>query len=214
LQPVPVRVGGFGGAAGLDRYLASERIDALIDATHPYAATISTNAAQAAHHAGVSFLAIRRPAWIALPGDLWIHVADVAAAVDALGEAPRRVFLALGRKELQPFQCAPQHRYLVRSIDPVDPPLAVPRAAYITGRGPFPEAEERALLAQHRIDFVVAKNSGASASYGKIAAARALAVPVIMLQRPPLPPTPAVETVEAALDWLDHVLTASIPRGV
>ena len=96
-------------------------------------------------------------------------------AVDALGDAPRRVFLALGRKELAPFAAAPQHLYLVRSVDPVDPPLAVPQAIYMTARGPFGEAEDRALLERHRIDAILAKNSGGEATYGKIAAARGLA---------------------------------------
>ena len=93
----------------------------------------------------------------------------------ALGEAPRRVFLALGRKELAPFAAAPQHVYLVRSVDPVDPPLDVPQAIYLTARGPFTEEEDRALLERHRIEIIVAKNSGGEATYGKIAAARALA---------------------------------------
>src|SRR5207244_8376114 len=131
--------------------------------------------------------------------------------------ASRRVFLALGRNELAPFASAPQHHYLVRSVDPVEPPLAVPHAVYVTGRGPFGEADDRALLEAHRIEVVVAKNSGGSATYGKIAAARALGLPVIMLRRPvlpPVPPVPAVATVDEAVAWLDHALTPSTARGV
>jgi precorrin-6A/cobalt-precorrin-6A reductase len=214
LQPVPVRIGGFGGADGLADYLSVKRIDALIDATHPYAATISANAARAAQRANVPLLALRRPPWVAVAGDRWIEVADIAGAVLALASAPRRVFVALGRNELQPFVRAPQHHYLVRSIDPVDPPLAVPQAAYITGRGPFDEADERALLAARRIEVVIAKNSGGSASYGKIASARALGLPVIMLRRPLLPQVPAVDKVEDVYAWLDHALTVSSDRGV
>jgi precorrin-6A/cobalt-precorrin-6A reductase len=214
VQPVPVRIGGFGGADGLADYLTVERIEALIDATHPYAATISVNAARAAQRAGVPLLALRRPPWVPVAGDCWTEVADVSGAVHALAGAPRRVFVALGRKELEPFVHAPQHHYLIRSIDPVDPPLAVPLADYITSRGPFAEAAERALLVEHRIDIIIAKNSGGRASYGKIAAARALGLPVIVLRRPALPQTPAVDKVEAALAWLDHALTASIARGV
>lgn len=190
----------------LARYLASERIDVLIDATHPYAAMISANAARAAARAEVRLLALRRPAWVAAAGDPRTEVADAAAAVGALGAAPRRVFLALGRQEIGAFAQAPQHHYLVRSVEPIIPPLAVPHAAYITARGPFGEDEERALLTQHRIDTIVAKNSGAAATYGKIAAARALGIAVIMLRRPLLPDVPAVETVEAAVAWLDHEL--------
>ena len=213
-QPVPVRRGGFGGAEGLARYLGDERIDILIDATHPYAAVISANAAAAAREAGVKLLALRRPAWEKCAGDNWLEVVTVEDAVRALGAAPRRVFLALGRKELRPFDSAPQHFYLVRSVDPVEPPLAVPRAQYITARGPFSEADDRALLEAHRIDIVVAKNSGGDATYGKIAAARRLGLPVVMLKRPMLPDVPSVATVDDALRWLDHALTLSAARGV
>ena len=213
-QPVPVRRGGFGGAEGLARYLGDERIDILIDATHPYAAVISANATEAAREAGVKLLALRRPAWEKCAGDNWLEVVTVEDAVRALGAAPRRVFLALGRKELRPFDSAPQHFYLVRSVDPVEPPLAVPRAQYITARGPFSEADDRALLEAHRIDIVVAKNSGGDATYGKIAAARRLGLPVVMLKRPMLRDVPSVATVDDALRWLDHALTLSAARGV
>jgi precorrin-6A/cobalt-precorrin-6A reductase len=206
-QRVPVRVGGFGGAEGLAEYLAAERVDALIDATHPYAAVISANAAEAERAAGVPFVALRRPAWIAVAGDRWIEVADAHEAVRAFGDARRRVFLALGRQELAPFVRAPQHHYLIRSVDPVDPPLALPHATYVTGRGPFSEADDRALLTEHRIDIVTAKNSGGTATYGKIAAARALRLAVIMLRRPPALDAPSVETVDDAVAWLDHAFT-------
>jgi precorrin-6A/cobalt-precorrin-6A reductase len=124
------------------------------------------------------------------------------------------VFLALGRSELAPFATCKQHFYLVRSVDPVDPPLAVPHATYITGRGPFTEAADRALLEEHHIEIVVAKNSGGRATYGKIAASRAIGIPVIMIKRPPLPGVPSVATVEEALAWLDHAGTEAEARGV
>jgi precorrin-6A/cobalt-precorrin-6A reductase len=213
-QPVPVRIGGFGGPEGLARYLRDEQIDVMIDATHPYAAVISVNAARAAKAAGVPLIALRRPAWPKVDGDHWIEVDSVEDAVAALGSTPRRVFLALGRKELQPFAAAAQHHYLIRSVDPVEPPLAVPRAAYIVARGPFTEAEDRALLERHRIEIIVAKNSGGAATYGKIAAARALGLKVIMLKRPALPEVESAETVDEVLAWLDHALTFSTARGV
>ena len=213
-QPVPVRSGGFGGPEGLADYLTSARIDALIDATHPYAAAISANAVRAAQRAGVAFLALHRPPWQRIAGDQWIEVADAASAVAALGNAPRRVFVALGRNELAPFVQAPQHHYLIRSVDPVDPPLPVPQAAYITGRGPFEEDDERALMVRERIARVVSKNSGGEASYGKIAAARALALPVIMLRRPAPPCASSVTTVDDVVAWLDHAETFSTARGV
>jgi precorrin-6A/cobalt-precorrin-6A reductase len=213
-HPVPVRSGGFGGAEGLARYLRQQRIDALIDATHPYAATISANAAQAANAAHVPLIALRRRPWPKVPGDDWIEVETVEDAVKAVGDTPHRVFLALGRKELQPFAAAPQHVYLVRSVDPVDPPLAVPHATYIAARGPFSEVEDRALLEHHRIEIIVAKNSGGESTYGKIAAARMLGIPVIMLKRQALPAAESVETVDDVLAWLDHALTLSTARGV
>lgn len=201
-QPVPVRVGGFGGAAGLEDYLKAERIAAVVDATHPYAARMSFNAAQACAAAGVPLLALRRGPWMPVAGDRWREVADVPAAVAALGTAPRRVFLALGRNEVRAFEAAPQHAYLVRSVDPVSPPLAVPQADYVLGRGPFGEVEDRALLEAHRIDTIVAKNSGGSATYGKMVAARGLGIEVLLIARPAIPAVPAVETPAAAEAWL------------
>ena len=211
---VPIRVGGFGGAEGLADHLADERVDALIDATHPYANIISANAAAAARKAAVPFVALRRPPWAAGAGDRWIEVSGARAAVDAIGQQRRSVFVALGRNELAPFVGAPQHRYLVRSVDPVDPPLPLAHVSYITARGPFSEANDRALMQAHEIEVVISKNSGGSAAYGKIAAARALGIAVIMLRRPPVPDEPAVRTVEDAVAWLDHALTSATARGV
>ncbi|WP_108682348.1 cobalt-precorrin-6A reductase [Methyloceanibacter sp. wino2] len=213
-QGVPTRVGGFGGAEGLAGFIQAENIGMLIDATHPYADRISANAELAAEKTGVSFLALRRAPWVAVPGDRWIEVATVAEAAAALGPDPVRVFLALGRKDIAPFESAPQHTYLVRSVDPIDPPLAVPNAEYVTARGPFSEADDRGLLEQHGIEVVVSKNSGGEASYGKIAAARALHLPVVMIRRPDLPEAPSVATVSEALAWCDHALTVAAMRGV
>jgi precorrin-6A/cobalt-precorrin-6A reductase len=213
-QPVPVRVGGFGGIEGLAAYLAAQSVNMLVDATHPYAATIAAHAAAAAAIAKIPIVALRRPAWTAVTGDRWTEAEDVGDAVRALGNAQRRAFLAIGRKEVGAFAAAPQHNYLIRSVDPIDPPLNVPHAVYLVARGPFSEADERALLKQHRIECVVAKNSGGNATYGKIAAARALGIDVIMLRRPTLPEVPAVETAQDAVRRLDHALEPSVDRGV
>ncbi len=213
-QGVPVRVGGFGGVAGLADYLLNERIVVLIDATHPYADTISANAAAAARRANVAFVALRRPPWTAVDGDRWTDVKEARDAVRALGTKPRRVFVALGRQELAPLTDAPKHFYLIRSVDAVDPPLDLPQVIYITARGPFNEADERALLLAHKIDAVIAKNSGGTATYGKIAAARALGIEVILLRRPEAPAAGAVETIDAVIAWLDHTLTSAAVRGV
>jgi len=213
-QPVPVRSGGFGGAAGLADYLQREHVDVLIDATHPYAGGISANAWAAAQMSSVRFVAVHRPPWIAVAGDRWTEVENVRGAVRALGATPRRVLVALGRNEIAPLVEAPQHFYLIRSVDPVDPPLRLPHATYVTGRGPFVEADEIALMRTHRIEVVIAKNSGGGATYGKIAAARALGIEVIMLRRPPVPDAPSVATVDEAIAWLDHALTSAAARGV
>lgn len=207
--PVPVRVGGFGGAEGLADYLRAERVEVLLDATHPYAARISANAHHAAQRAGVPLVALRRPAWVPQPGDDWREVADVAAACVALGEARRRVFLALGRQEVAGFAAAPQHRYLIRSVDPVVAPA--PDCVCLTARGPFRLEDEMALLEAHGIEAIVCKNSGGAASFAKLEAARAMRLPVLMLARPALPAGPACATVEEALVALDHVLSR---RGV
>ncbi len=217
-QPVPVRVGGFGGVDGLATHLTEARVDLLVDATHPYADTISAHAAAAAIKAKVPLIAVRRPPWNAVTGDRWTNAETIDDAIRVLGAAPRRVFLTIGRTEVGAFSAAPQHHYVVRSVDPVEPSMAVPSAQYIVARGPFTIAGERDTLVKHRIDVLVAKNSGGPATYAKIAAARELGVEVVMLRRPALPSVSSVETVEAAVSWLDswldHALASGTDRGV
>jgi precorrin-6A/cobalt-precorrin-6A reductase len=210
----PTRIGGFGGSEGLANYLISQRVVCLIDATHPYAARISANAARAAQLTGVELITLHRPAWQAVAGDRWTTVADINEAILVLGRAPRRVFLPLGRQDISGFERAPQHFYLVRSVEPIDRPLAVSQAAYVVARGPFTEPVDRALLKHHCIDVVVAKNSGGRATYGKIAAARGLGIAVIMLRRPPRPVGPACQTVAEVIDFLDHGRAVRSARGV
>ena len=205
-QDVPVRTGGFGGAEGLAHYLRDNHVDLFIDATHPYAAQISANAAKAARLANIPAIALRRPAWVQQQGDRWTPVGSAAEAAGLLGPRPRKIFLALGRQELAPFEAVPQHTYLIRSVDPVEPPLAVPGATYILARGPFSEAGDRMLLETHGIDAIVSKNSGGEATYGKIAAARALGVEVFLIQRPPLPAMPSGAGVEEVLRLADQAL--------
>jgi len=201
--PIPTRIGGFGGAVGLARYLREEAIDALIDATHPFAAQISANAAAAAKEASVALMAIRRPAWKAQPGDSWIEVADMAGAAEALGQAPRRILLTVGRLEAAAFAAAPQHSYLLRSIDPPGP-LPLPDCQVILARGPFDLESESRLLSDNRIEILVTKNAGSDATAAKLIAARNLGLPVVMVARPPLPEVESVETVIAAMEWLSR----------
>ena len=157
-------------------------------------------------------LALRRPGWAPFPADRWTLVDNAAEAVVALGEPARCLFLALGRQELLPFEAAPQHRYLIRSVDPVDPALAVPRADYILARGPFDRSAEQDMLSRHRIDAIVCKNSGGGATYGKIEAARALGIEVFMIRRPDLPVVPGAATVEEVARMVCHEL-GLIERG-
>ena len=205
-MPVPVVSGGFGGAAGLAHWLIDRRIDLLIDATHPFAAIMSRHAAGASRQSGVPLIALRRPAWQRQTGDRWTEAANPAGAIAALGPNPRRVFLALGRQEAHAADAAPWHDYLVRSVEPIVPPLTVPSAHYILDRGPFAQDHDLALLRDNGIDAIVAKNSGGAASYGKIAAARDLGIEVILIQRSPAPDVPTLDTMDQAFAAALHAL--------
>ena len=153
-----VRVGGFGGAEGLAAYLDARAIDLLVDATHPFAARMAANAAQACASTGVPRVKLLRPAWRAVAGDTWIDVADMPSAADAVRGNGERVFLSVGRQDLTAFAGLDGVWFLVRSIEPFPCPLAA--FAAIQARGPFSEADEIALLKHHRIDLLVSKNSG------------------------------------------------------
>ena len=216
--PVPTRIGGFGGADGLARWLGDERIAAVVDATHPYAPNISRNALAACRATGVPLASLRRPAWERAVGDRWIDVPDAAAAASALGAEPARVFLSLGRLEIAAFAAEPRHHYVARSIDPPGDVALPPDIRFIFARGPFDEPAERALLETERITVVVSKNSGGAATYAKIAAARALGLPVVMIARPDKAAGEPVGDARAALAWLAaragcHHVTSS-RRGV
>lgn len=213
-QPVPTRSGGFGGAEGLAVFLRSNNFDLLIDATHPFAARISANAAIAARQTGIAAFALRRPAWERQAGDRWTSVFTMADAVTALGTVRRNVFLAIGRQEAFQFEQAPQHHYLVRSVDPVTPPLNLPHVRYILACGPFDTTDEDRLLQDNRIDVIVAKNSGGAATYGKIVAARDLGIDVVMVERQQPANMPSVGTLAEALDRIDHWLSPEMKRGV
>lgn len=203
-QPLPVRIGGFGGAEGLARHLREAGITHLVDATHPFAATISANAVAAGAMAGVPLVALTRPAWAPVPGDRWTRVPDIAAAAAALAGPPRRILLAIGRMHLAAFAGLPQHFYLLRLVDAPAAPPPFPDHVAVIDRGPFTEAGDRALMQHHRIDLVVSKNAGGSGARAKLDAARALGVPVLMIDRPALPPRREVESPQAVLDWLAH----------
>ncbi|MDO3431711.1 cobalt-precorrin-6A reductase [Rhizobium sp. CBN3] len=214
VQPVPVRIGGFGGAMALAEFLKAGSYGLLIDATHPFAERISKNAAFAAEAAAIAAIALRRPGWQRLPGDRWREAQSIPAAIAALGQSPRHVFLATGRQGAHHAEVAPQHHYLIRSVDPVERPLRLANVEYILDRGPFTLESECTLLRRHHIDVIIAKNSGGTATYAKIEAARLLGIEVMMVARAPSPIITSVETVEAALAAIDHLFPPAMKRGV
>jgi precorrin-6x reductase len=198
--PGEIRIGGFGGADGLEHYLRARAIDRLVDATHPFAVRIGQNAEAACRAVGVPRLRLLRPPWQRESGDRWIEVDSLAEAARRLPR-PGRVFLSVGRSDLGAFAGQGQW-FLVRTIEPAERCLA--NAHWLSGRGPFRIEDELALLREHAIDVVVTKASGGEATYAKLAAARQLGLPVIMVRRPPPPPGPVVESVADALAWLAH----------
>lgn len=211
-QPIPIRVGGFGGVVGLAHYLSQHRIGALVDATHPFATQMTANAIAATRETGTPLLVVLRPAWHPTAGDRWTMVESMEAAAATLGTVPRRVLLTIGRKDLAPFRAAPWHHYVLRSVDPPPAETLPPNVTVIAARGPFALADEEHLLRDERIDIVVTKNSGGSATAGKLAAARNQGLPVVMLARPPLPQTDTVGSVGEVLAWLQQRHAAAL-RG-
>ena len=206
--PIPYRVGGCGGVAGLARYLRETAIDRVIDATHPFAAQMSAHAVAACAEVGVPLMAYARAPWRAGPGDLFHEVESLEAASEALGPASRRVFLAIGRLHLPVFARAPQHHYVVRLVDPPVEPVPLPNIDVLVARGPFRRDDDRALLEAYRIDVIVAKNAGGEAARAKIDAARDLGVPVILVTPPAIPDRPTATTIEGLIDWLE----TAVPR--
>ena len=200
---IPTRVGGFGGREGLARYLFDTRIDVVVDATHPFAARISVNAHAACERQRVPLAVFTRPAWEPGEGDRWTFVPDITAAAAALGQAPRRVFLTTGRLELAAFRAAPQHQYLVRTIDLPETDDLPSHHRVILARGPFAVADEIALMRETRAEVLVSKNSGGAASFGKIAAARDLGLPVVMIERPPGGAGAMFTALADVLGWIE-----------
>jgi precorrin-6A/cobalt-precorrin-6A reductase len=195
------RVGGFGGVDGLVRYLRDNRIDALIDATHPFAAQISRNAVEASRQTGVPLIAFTRPPWAPVAGDRWRLVADMTAAADLVAQRGGRVFLSIGRQEVAAFADCKDADFVIRSIEPSDEPLP-PRYELLLARGPFRVEDELELLKHQRIDLLVTKNSGGSATYAKIEAARSLEIEVVMIDRPIVSGRQEIGTVEEVPKWL------------
>ncbi|WP_329222701.1 cobalt-precorrin-6A reductase [Streptomyces sp. NBC_01485] len=201
-----VRIGGFGGAAGLADWLRAQRADAVVDATHPFATGITANAASATAATGLPLVVLRRPGWRAGAGDRWHDVASLPAAAELLPGMGRRILLTTGRLGLAAFAHLDGPHFVVRSVEPPSPPMP-PDVELVLARGPFTVADELALLREHRIDVLVTKDSGGTATSAKLTAARRLALPVVLVRRPPLPPdvTP-VPDVATALNRLGLAL--------
>ncbi|QGV79514.1 cobalt-precorrin-6A reductase [Streptomyces ficellus] len=202
LPPGEVRVGGFGGAEGLARWLREHRADAVIDATHPFADTMSSHAARAAADVHVPLLALRRPGWAPVEGDDWHLVDSLAQAADTARTLGRRVFLTTGRMGLAAFAHVTDVWFLLRSVDAPEPPYP-PRMDVLLDRGPFTLDGERELLRRYGIDVLVTKDSGGAATAPKLTAAREAGVPVVVVRRPPAPAgVPVAATPEEAVAWL------------
>jgi precorrin-6A/cobalt-precorrin-6A reductase len=195
-----VRIGGFGGAAGLASYLHDQHIDRIVDATHPFAATMTAHAVAASAQTGVPLLVLRRPGWTSQPGDDWHRVPDLAAAAALLPTLGERVFLTTGRQSIAAFAEVDACWFLSRSVEPPAPPLPR-RLEIVLDRGPFTRTGELALLDQHHITVLATKDSGGATT--KLDAARERGIPVVLVDRPPLPAgTTTVPTVAEAVAWL------------
>lgn len=209
-QPLPMRIGGFGGVAGLAEFLRASAITHVIDATHPFAAQMSRNAILACAQTGVRLIALERPAWVPGPEDDWRELPNLEEAAAALPRAAQRVFLAIGRQGLAHFAARAEHFYLLRLVDEPVLPLALPNAAYVLARFPLTLEQDLALLRQHRISMVISKNAGGEGARAKLDAARLLRLPVLMIARPVLPPREIAATPEEVWRWLSH----AAERGV
>lgn len=196
-----VRIGGFGGAAGLAAWLTAQEVSAVIDATHPFAEGISGNAVIASRQSGVPLLRVARPPWHPVDGDSWHEAGSLAEAAGLLPGLGRRVFLTTGRQGLATFAPVAQAWFLIRCVDPPAGPLP-PAHKVILARGPYDTAAERDLMREHRIDVLVTKNSGGELTAGKLAAARELGVEVIMIRRPDLASAPGCSCAADAESWL------------
>jgi precorrin-6A/cobalt-precorrin-6A reductase len=200
LPPGEVRIGGFGGREALAQWLLEHQVRAVLDATHPFAERISGSAALACRDAGVPLLRVERPGWTERPGDRWTWVEDLYGAARAIESLGERVLLTTGRQGLPAFAGDERAWFLIRCVDPPNPPLP-PRHELILDRGPYTLDGELALIDRHRIDLVVTKDSGGTHTEAKLDAARERGLPVIVVRRSPRRATPAATEVNAALRW-------------
>lgn len=201
-----VRIGGFGGADGLARWLVENRVRAVVDATHPFAERIGTSAVTACASAGVPLLRLQRPGWHAGPGDQWHWVRSLHAAADAVTALGDRAFVTTGRQGLEAFAGLNRTWLLIRCVDPPEPPLPA-HSEVLLGRGPYEVAGELELMTRYGIDVLVTKDSGGTMTTAKLTAARELGIPAVVVRRPPRPPAPTVATPAEAVRWVVEATT-------
>jgi precorrin-6A/cobalt-precorrin-6A reductase len=200
--PGEVLIGGFGGSEGLQRFLIAEAIERVVDATHPFAARMASNAEIACRQLGVPRLRLLRPPWPAQPGDRWVLARDMIEAAARLPALGRTAFVTVGHGDLEALAGLQDVRLVVRTIEP-PARRQLPNAVWLCGRGPFRLEDELLLLRAHGVDVLLTKASGGDATYAKLAAARQLGLPVLMVRRPAPPPGALVSNVAAALAWLE-----------
>lgn len=196
LQVGEVRIGGFGGPAGLTQWILREEVEVIIDATHPFAERISASAAEASRATGIPLIALHRPEWKPRPRDRWIPVKSMQEAAEKAARDYHHIFLTIGRQQLAPFAQDSHNLYVVRAVE--HPQVALPqRHRFILSRGPFTLESEKKLMIDNQIDCVVTKNSGGPLTHAKLDAARDLGIDVVMVQRPQLPKVTHVATSAA-----------------
>lgn len=201
LPQIKTRLGGFGGEEAFRAYLRAEAISHILDATHPFAARMSARAHRVAAEEGIAYRQLLRPGWTAQEGDRWIRIAREEDAADHIPEGAR-VFLATGRQTLDRFVNLIGRHLICRQIDPPTRAFPFPNGEYLIGRPPFSVADEEALFRELRIDWLVVKDAGGAMSATKLTAARALGLPVAMIDRPAQPSGEKARSVEEAIAWL------------
>jgi precorrin-6A/cobalt-precorrin-6A reductase len=199
-----VRVGGFGGAAGLADWARAEGVDAVVDATHPFAETMSAHAVAACTGTGLPLLRLTRPGWQPQPGDDWHQAGSLAEAATILPPLGQRAFLTTGRQGLCAFAALAELWFLIRCVDPPSGPMPANREVLLA-RGPYTRDAERTLMRRFAIDVLVTKNSGGSLTEGKLAAARDLGIPVVVIRRPDPSSVPCTYGVDDAVSWVREV---------
>ena len=204
-QPIPKRVGGFGGAEGLRDYLINNNITHVVDATHPFAEQISWNTFKACTELRIPFAALTRPAWLEEPGDNWKYVDSVKQAADKLTNyTPTTVFLAIGRIQVPEFKIAQHHRYILRLVDPYEGNLPLKTTHTIVSRGPFKVDDDIRLMIDNKVNIIICKNSGGAGAVSKLLAGRRLELPVIMVNRPKPPKRTTFYEAAEIMEWLEH----------